>query len=301
MNSNIIGLAGRMGCGKTTLSNICVEHGYKRLYFALPLKQMCASILNISIDELNKLKRNNTPINIDITPSIIDLISEKTDIPKEKVDKVIGGKKIKTVRDLLQIVGTNVIRCYNSDWHVNRIKEMIKDDEKYVFDDIRFPNEKKLIESMGGICWFIVRPSNINDISHHESEESLRWQDFGDKIIFNDRSEEYLKMIWDNFIDDYSKSMEKRNSVIDDINKCGWSNWNDNYFYKSYDVPFSMLESLLISCYYIKYRPIDIDADKVKAFNFVTDKDFLKVEYNDETYIIIKNPLNIEDFKFLKI
>lgn len=61
---NIIGLCGRMRSGKTELANICIKYGYEKLYFALPLKQLCAKLLGMSIDELDKLKNNGTEISL---------------------------------------------------------------------------------------------------------------------------------------------------------------------------------------------------------------------------------------------
>ena len=52
----IIGFAGRMRSGKTELAKICEDAGFEKLYFALPLKQLCADLMDISIDELNKWK-----------------------------------------------------------------------------------------------------------------------------------------------------------------------------------------------------------------------------------------------------
>ncbi len=44
-------------------------------------------------------------------------------------------------------------------------------------------------EELGGDIWFVVRPI-INNISHHISEETLRWQDF-QNVIVNNHSLEY--------------------------------------------------------------------------------------------------------------
>ena len=62
----VIGFAGRMRSGKTELAKICEANGYQKLYFALPLKQLCADILDISIDELNRAKNEGIPIQITI-------------------------------------------------------------------------------------------------------------------------------------------------------------------------------------------------------------------------------------------
>ena len=142
----VIGFAGRMRSGKTELAKICEANGYQKLYFALPLKQLCADILDISIDELNRAKNEGIPIKITIGEDVCQILSEETDIPLETTKELCNGKYIETVRDMLQFIGTDYIRKYNKDWHVNKIREMIDENTNYVIDDVRFPNEKKMIE-----------------------------------------------------------------------------------------------------------------------------------------------------------
>ena len=82
MTKNIIGFSGRMRSGKGVLADICEKQGYKKLYFALPLKEMCAKFLNVTIDELNRLKNEKIPINISLDDKSVDFFSNETDIPK---------------------------------------------------------------------------------------------------------------------------------------------------------------------------------------------------------------------------
>ena len=72
----ILGLCGRMRSGKTELAKVCVEKGFTKLYFALPLKQLCANILEVSIDQLNKLKNEGTNIALFIDDKICQILSE---------------------------------------------------------------------------------------------------------------------------------------------------------------------------------------------------------------------------------
>ena len=209
MKHNVIGFAGRLASGKTELASICEKYGYQKLYFALPLKQLCADLLGISITELNILKRNNCVIDYFVTEECVNDIHKCTDIPFEDVNKIIGGKIIKNVRELLQVVGTDVIRHFNKDWHVNKIKSMIESDKQYVIDDVRFPNEKKMIEEMGGTCWYVIRP-NVLNVSNHESETALKWKQF-ENVIINDNTLETLQYYWECFMNrGYDVSLELR-------------------------------------------------------------------------------------------
>ena len=170
----IIGFAGRMRSGKTELAKVCEELGYRKLYFALPLKQLCADLLDISIDGLNEAKNNNTDISLFLGDDICTILSEETEIPLEDVRSTCYGKTMNNVRQMLQFIGTDLIRKHNTDWHVNRVRQMIEDGYDYVIDDVRFPNEKKMIEDLGGTCWFVIR-TTFDNISNHVSETSITW------------------------------------------------------------------------------------------------------------------------------
>lgn len=291
MSCRIIGLAGRMRSGKGSLADICEKYGYKRLYFALPLKNICSKFLHVSIDELNRLKNEKIGIDVDFTNDAVDFFSEETDIPKEIVEMVINGRHVSSVRDMLQVIGTDLIRTFNMDWHVNKIRDMIEPNNKYVIEDIRFPNEKQLVEDLGGDNWFVVRPQ-INDVSHHISEESLKWQDFGDKVIVNNKSLEYLEMTWENFLLNYERSMEVRQKYIVDISLKGIDKWNGHV-----DEAFTLLDSLFISPYYFQYERKELDRNMIKSFE-INERNQAVIEYG-ESFIIIANPLVIEDLKLI--
>ena len=291
MSCRIIGLAGRMRSGKGSLADICEKYGYKRLYFALQLKNICSKFLHVSIDELNRLKNEKIGIDVDFTNDAVDFFSEETDIPKEIVERVIKGRHVSSVRDMLQVIGTDLIRTFNMDWYVNKIRDMIEPNNKYVIEDIRFPNEKQLVEDLGGDNWFVVRPQ-INDVSHHISEESLKWQDFGDKVIVNNKSLEYLEMTWENFLLNYERSMEVRQKYIVDISLKGIDKWNGHV-----DEAFTLLDSLFISPYYFQYERKELDRNMIKSFE-INERNQAVIEYG-ESFIIIANPFVIEDLKLI--
>ena len=121
--------------------------------------------------------------------------------PLEIVKEKCEEKIFRNTRELLQFIGTDLIREYCNDWHVNKVKEMIlnESNQNFVIDDVRFPNERKMIEELGGTLWFIVRP-NFNTVSNHISETALKWQEF-DNIIINNKSLEFLKYNWNMFFE----------------------------------------------------------------------------------------------------
>lgn len=284
----ILGLCGRMRSGKTELAKVCVEKGFTKLYFALPLKQLCADILDVSIDELNRLKGDNTDISLQLNDDICKILSEETDIPLDVVKETCLGKTISTVREMLQFIGTDLIRQYNKDWHVNRIREMINPDINYVIDDVRFPNEKKLIEELGGDCWFIIRPT-LDNVSNHESETSLSFNDCWNRIIINDGTLQLLLFKWTLFLGDYEKSCATRDKEFDRIlETCD----------KGGLEKMTILDILFISKWLFDYIPKEINKEDVRDIK-MTESGGVQITYNDDSIEIIYNPLNIEEIKLI--
>ena len=284
----ILGLCGRMRSGKTELAKVCVEKGFTKLYFALPLKQLCADILGVSIDELNRLKGDNTDISLQLNDDICKILSEETDIPLDVVKETCLGKTISTVREMLQFIGTDLIRQYNKDWHVNRIREMINPDINYVIDDVRFPNEKKLIEELGGDCWFIIRPT-LDNVSNHESETSLSFNDCWNRIIINDGTLQLLLFKWTLFLGDYEKSCATRDKEFDRIlETCD----------KGGLEKMTILDILFISKWLFDYAPKEINKEDVKNIK-MTESGGVQITYNDDSIEMIYNPLNIEEIKLI--
>lgn len=200
MANNIIGFAGRARSGKSTLAQVLHnEEGYQILTIANYLKKLCCKLLgDISLAQLNKLKNNDTDITnlLKIDDNFIHIINEATGIGYEVIKNELINLPygIPTVRAMLQIVGTDIIRKYYPDWHiiqlVNEI-ESLPDDVNIVVDDVRFPNERKEIERLGGIVIFIMRPTMLSMVYNHPSEISLQWFNFMEKRIIINYSNQY--------------------------------------------------------------------------------------------------------------
>ena len=284
----IVGFCGRMRSGKTELAKICERYGYQKLYFALPLKQLCASLIDVSVEELNRLKNDNVEISLQLGNDICTILSEETEIPLEEVKKVCYGKTMHTVREMLQFIGTDLIRKYNTDWHVNRIRQMINKDMNYVIDDVRFPNEKALIEELGGDCWFITR-TTLDNISNHESETSITWNDCWNKIIINDSTLPILQFKWETFMDNYIQSCAIRDKEFERI----LENGSENNI-----TPLSIYDMMLLSKDFFTYSNKDIDKDKVSKIVLNEDKSVF-ITYKDGSMEVIDNALQIEDLKIL--
>ena len=191
-NKCIIAFGGRKRAGKGTLTEIICNNysDSKIITVAKYLKCLCCELLDIDYDTLNKYKDDGTIFAENVNERWINIIHDKTDIDINKIKETIGNITFTNVRDMLQIIGTDLIRKYQPNYHVNNmVNEINNSNEKYIIiDDLRFPNEKKAIEELGGICYYIIRPKFMK-VSNHFSELALKWQDFNlNNVIINDNT-----------------------------------------------------------------------------------------------------------------
>lgn len=123
----IIGVSGKMGCGKTTFAGHLIEllgPGWLRLSFADALKLEVARVFSFPVSwcysEEGKKK-------------IVSTIT------------MYGGPRSRTVRDLLQWWGTDVRRAESPDYWVRAMRASIAalppGMAGVVIDDVRFPDE----------------------------------------------------------------------------------------------------------------------------------------------------------------
>lgn len=187
----IIAFAGRKRSGKGMLAQ-GIKNNFKNvviLSFADNLKLLCAELLNTSSDKLNKMKDNGTTFSEKVDDRWVSIISETTGINDEIIRDELGGYTFKTVREMLQVLGTNLIRRHVINWHVNKMIERINEigeDKIIVIDDVRFNNEKDALEKIGADVFIVIRP-NCFDVFNHPSETELSYDKFAyDKVIIND-------------------------------------------------------------------------------------------------------------------
>jgi hypothetical protein len=274
--SRIIAFGGRKESGKSELAKICAQFGYKRVSFALPLKQLIATLIHRDISEINALK--TVKMDWSFTEDDIAVMHDVTNIPIDILREKMLNRTFENVRELLQYIGTDVIRAYHNDWHVEQIAKMIDNDEKYVIDDVRFPNEKKMIEELGGTCWFVVRPK-IDNVSNHESETSVSWKDF-DNVIINDETRDDLIKNWLMIMTEgYDESLEKIKEAYHTHNAELMTKYM--YFVKTIGAKLSYNNTFHLS-----------DIERVG-----THLNGVHVYFKDGTVLRLTNPLNIEDLK----
>ena len=195
--SKIIAFAGRKRSGKGMLAKGMREYSPNVVIIAVAdsLKFLCCKLLNRTYDELNQMKDDATTFEAKVDDYWVSTIKHEVKISDNIIRNEIGGRVFTNVREVLQIIGTDLIRKYSPDWHIDKTIERIKsygDDKIVVVEDVRFPNEKRRIEEIGGDVYFIIRP-NYWDVSNHPSEKALKYTDFNDnRIIINEYSKEQM-------------------------------------------------------------------------------------------------------------
>lgn len=198
--NKVIGFAGRMRNGKTQSALYLVDrYDYLKLSCAGALKELCAKLLNIDLDTLNELKNDNVPINVKPDERWVDIISKHIGVDKDIVAHDLENIVFKDVRDVLQYVGTDIIRKHKENWHVDilrsEIASLLEQGYKVVIDDVRFTNECDMIKEFGGEVYFVNR-RGYNISSPHQSENDLNDDMFDyEHTIYNNQDIEYLNQI----------------------------------------------------------------------------------------------------------
>lgn len=307
----IIGICGRKESGKSLLSNVLVEkYGYTRFTFDHALKNLICSILSIDRTELEKIKNNSKTLNFVPTEEIMSFISKETDINIVFVKDFFDKHTSFTMRELLQKIGTDLIRTFNKDWHVNKVKNCIINklendkDANIVVDDVRFENEIKMLSDFNANLFFVIRPSNFN-VSNHESDTSILWDDPlipMDNVIINDATADALIYEWENYINNGTKNVKYR--IFNSEEKT----FNGNYYTFNFDTEptereifmagyiLSQKEDLTFNC--LNENGILIRTNN-KFFKDIAI-DVLKCDYQviNGTYVIeLYNPFIMENLK----
>ena len=236
MSKTIIGFAGRKRAGKTCLSKYLTEkYNGTIVTVADALKRLCCDLCGFKdIEELNYYKDKGTTwsFNQEKYASLwanticAQVFGDYTDNQHSEILGLVNEINTYNIRELLQFVGTDIIRKYKPNWHVDKMVEAINNATTDIVcvDDIRFPNERAAVEKLGGTVFFIVRPDLTIGVSNHESEISLTWPEFEDnRIIINNFSQEFMFEQFDNVLQTQFFLLSTNpifKQYYTDVNKC---------------------------------------------------------------------------------
>lgn len=150
----VVALTGAAGSGKSTAADYLIRHhGYERVKFAGPLKDMCRAI-GMTEDHI------------------------EGHLKEAPCDMLCG----KTPRFFMQQIGTELGRnLIGDDFWIRLWLHRVADAKRVVVDDLRFPNEAAAVRSLGGV---IVKLEGRGGIAGtHASEAGCgTW----DGIVVND-------------------------------------------------------------------------------------------------------------------
>lgn len=162
---NIIGISGKIGSGKGTVTKLLMElnEKFEERFFAEKLKKFVADLAGVNYELTLTQEGKNTFV--------------------ESFNMTLG--------EMLQTIGTNAMRDnFDKDVWAKSVFTTLSTDGYYLLSDFRFTNEGDYIKKNGGVTLRINRPNNpVAENSgrdlNHSSETELDDYDF-DYVIEND-------------------------------------------------------------------------------------------------------------------
>jgi len=197
----IVALAGKARSGKDTAASVLIDNGFNKLSFADELKRITAKVAGHDLEEYYTDKKDESyevplVLTSDFFDSLTTEISFSFPVPYASFVAItnLAGKTVGSHRELLQFVGTDVGRDLIDPeiWttvFANKAEEL----GRVVTPDARFPNERKLVNQLGGTNILIKRPDNEIVENSHSSENSLGEEGEYDFIINNNGTIEDLR------------------------------------------------------------------------------------------------------------
>lgn len=197
MSIIIIGLAGRKRSGKDTAAKALIARGFKKLSFAQPLKEICASMTGLPFEHFDKdiLKDANLfePILLkggEIN-RLLEGLHELAPLNRELAGSIMmrcTDMIFHTPRELMQFIGTDIVRdIISREYWTNTMRSKLRVANKVVITDMRFLEERQLLKSFGAKLVLINRIQEATERSGHASENSLGNNEDYDTILFNDQ------------------------------------------------------------------------------------------------------------------
>ena len=152
MTQKIIAICGPAGVGKSTLANLLIEHhGYIRLSFAAPIKEMLRAVLRVQ-------GVPNVSINAMLNGTL-----------KTEPSPYLSGR---TPRYAMQTLGTEWRDLMDKHFWTNIWKRSAEFVPNIVVDDMRFVHEAETIRAMDGIVVRVSRPG-FGPALHKSEQEYL--------------------------------------------------------------------------------------------------------------------------------
>ncbi len=172
---------GKKGSGKTLFSSLLINKlGYNRFSFAKKLKEVVCYLYNLDINSVDKKEYKEKSFGLEWNADYANRLEAFFNLPVNSLNA--SYKFLDTLRCALQYIGTDILRNYDVDFHINLVRNSYLNN--VVFDDLRFYNEFEFLNENNFSFYYIINPCN-NFTVDHESEFSLPPELFKKFIINN--------------------------------------------------------------------------------------------------------------------
>lgn len=195
-------VGGEKQSGKDTFGEFFIERGYQRISLADNLKEMLEVVFYIPLEWFHDPARKDRPL-----PSPVTVMKEHID----RINRWIGkthdftvpyqpfvGTKLESLRRIMQVVGTDMIRQKNADYHVEMTTKRMLERPNVICCDCRFENELRILREQAAeherncLSVYVVRPERGLKSDRHVSETSMH-PEMMDIVIRNDRDVAHLR------------------------------------------------------------------------------------------------------------
>jgi len=206
----VLGLSGLASSGKGTVGHYMVSrHGWSDFSFARNLKDMVQHVFKMTEwqvdDEKGKRSEFHSPMELTFTHvgAVLTWMSRthgsagfpSVEERKRRYGYIMNliGKKLRTPREILQIVGTDICRTMVPTYHVDIVSQYIdrNPDTNWVITDVRFPDEGDFLKSVySAFILRLERPAldQSQGFYGHVSENALADWDGFSAVIDNSGS-----------------------------------------------------------------------------------------------------------------
>lgn len=184
----ILGFSGKALSGKDSAADYLIDqYGWdKKTGFAYNLKEACSNIFNRNLTmfttQEGKSHTFTVPVKVDhrLIEGVVGWMRRTHNVAIDDIDyRSLLGKKLYTPRDILQFVGTEVMRTYAVNYHIDVVVNSLSSADKVVVADVRFENEASGILDAGGYLIRLERPLKLREQygtvadTNHPSEIAL--------------------------------------------------------------------------------------------------------------------------------
>ena len=177
-----IGFVAEKESGKTTTFDFIKDqiHEAQEIMLAEHLKESCAKVFKLPLINFESQKEKEKPLNPSIILNRKDIMELgllfEIELTEEDISKHLN-KELKTTRQVLQYVGTDIMRAIEDDIHLKWAMRRAPESNLYVITDIRFPNEFDFFCKYQNFFPFYIdrkKERVNNELTSHASESHIQ-------------------------------------------------------------------------------------------------------------------------------